>query len=51
MLRFEGAVDLFIQFFVCSGGFCRVQVAAADDLDAFALEVEGRTGILEGPEG
>ena len=50
MLRFKGSINLFVQFLVGSSRFGSIKVAPADDLDAFALKVERRTGILKGPK-
>ena len=40
-MRLEGLVDGFVEFFIGAGGFCSVEVAAADYVDVGGGEIEG----------
>jgi hypothetical protein len=40
MLRFEGLVDVLVEFLVGTGGFRRVEIAAACDVAVWCVEVQ-----------
>lgn len=51
MFRFKLVIDLLIEFLVCTGSLCGVEVAAADDVDAVVLEIESGGDVFEAAQG
>jgi hypothetical protein len=51
MFRFELVIDLLVEFLVCAGRLCGVEVAAADDVDAVVLEIESGGDVFEAAQG